>query len=219
MRFHITVLALALGAKMTFAQSGLVAGPFVPGSGTYTTVPGGTFEAADPLTGWGDHLNVATITTATSPAMRGDQVGFLTGWSIGYYATNRHFQNAFVRGQTYVLSGFFRGEDLGGSLAIDVGNYGGRAWYALSQTAVQMDQATTGKWFFGYTTFVADNESLTVRLVRNGPTAEYADSYFDDVAVTPLSEFQAPAPVPEPATAAALGLGALALMRQRRRAP
>jgi hypothetical protein len=205
-----------VAASPAFAQSGLLEGPFVPGTGVYATVPGGTFELTDPLTGWGDHLNIATITTATTPPMRGDQVGLVSGWSTGWYAVHKSLDNALVAGQSYVLSGFFRAEEPGGSIAIDIGNYGGRAWYQTAQTALASDQGTTGKWYFGYATFVADNPSMRVRLVRNGPTVERARSFFDDVAVTPVGQFRAPTPVPEPATLLALGAGVVALIRRRR---
>lgn len=204
-------------ASCAFGQSGLLEGPFVPGTGTYTPVPGGTFETNDPLTGWGDFSNVATLNTAASPLMRGDQVGRLSGWSTGWYSVSKSLDNALVAGQAYVLSGFFRAEEPGGSIAIDIGNYGGQAWYQTAATAVAADASTTGKWFFGYVTFVADNPTMRVRLIRNGPTIPFAQTFFDDVAVTPAANFQAPTAVPEPATLVALGAGTLALLNRRRR--
>ncbi len=214
-----TVIAFALsliGVHTAVAQSGLIEGPFLSGSGAYTTVPGGTFEKGDPLAGWSDHLNVASLSTATSPQMRGEQIGVVSAPTIGWYAVHNSFDNALVVGQSYVLSGFFRAEDAGGSIAIDIGNFGGQAWYQTAGTALQLDQITTGKWFFGYTTFTADNPTMRVRLVRNGPTIEGARNYFDDIAVTAVDRFVAPTAVPEPSSLLALGLGGLVLKFRKR---
>ena len=194
------------GLVVSSAQTGIIEGPFVPESGQYTTVPGGTFEVGDSLAGWGDHNNVGSLTTVTSPAQRGDQVGRLSGWSNGNYAVHKSLDNTLTAGQSYVLSGFFRGDDLGGSVAVDIGNFGGQAWYGVANFSHATTQDTVGKWYFGYVTFTADNPTMRVRLVRNGPTATFASTYFDDIAVTPAADFVAPTPVTERATL--LGLGA-----------
>jgi hypothetical protein len=205
-RNTITAGVALLFAVISSAQSGIIEGPFVPGTGTYTTVPGGTFEPSDPLTGWGDYLNIATIIPVTTPTQRGDQVGKLSGWSNGWYAVNKSLDNSLIVGQSYVLSGFFRADNEGGSIAADIGNFAGQFWAGEANFALAANASTVGKWYFGYVTFTANNPTMRVRLVRNGPTTTFASSYFDDVAVTPAAEFVAPTPVPEPATL--LGLGA-----------
>ncbi len=205
-------LVLAALTSVAFAQSGLIQGPFVAGSGNYTTIPGGTFEVSDPLTGWFQSFMVSSV---TSPTLWGDRVGLVTFPANGFYAVHKPLENSLVVGQQYVLSGFMRAEEPGGSLAIDVGNFAGQFWNQTAATAVQVDESNLTKWTFGYVIFTADNPSMTVRLVRNGPTVLNANNFFDDIAVTPVNSFVAPTPVPEPATMTALALGLLALARRR----
>lgn len=214
MNRHLLILPLALvAASSAVAQSGLFSGPF--SGGNYTTISGGSFEIGDSTAGWHDHLNVAGVVSVLQPTMRGDRVGEMSGWSVGWYATN-HDVTSLVVGRRYVLSAFLGAPDTGGSIAFDIGNYGGQAWYQTAGVALELTTATTDRWFFGYTTFIADNPNMKVRLVRNGPTIPYARNYFDDVAITEADTFRAPGVVPEPATMIALGAGVLALIRRRR---
>lgn len=208
---------LLLGAAGAQAQSGVFAGPFFPSSGTYNTIPGGTFEVDDPLTGWFSLNNGAPISSVEAPSMRGDRIGSMVSATTGHYASMKPLVNSLVAGQTYVLSGFFRTDDLGGAIGFDIGNYGGQAWYQTAGIFQAANAQTTGDWFFAYTTFTADNPSMTVRLVRSSETVPYASNYFDDIAVTPVGSFVAPAPVPEPGTFALVGIGALAALKRRRR--
>jgi hypothetical protein len=207
---HFFAFALAVGMSAAYAQSGIIGGPFST-SGFYDTIPGGTFEINDPLTGW---IGNGTVSSVPTPAMREERVGLVTAPYNGYYAVHRDV-NTLVFGETYVLSGYFRSDDLGGSVAMDIGNFGGQAWYPVATVFNQIDTNTVGKWFFGYTTFTADNPSMRVRLFRNPTTALNARNYFDDVAVTRASEFVAPTAVPEPATMAVMGAGALLIIRRR----
>ncbi|MBS1719868.1 MAG: PEP-CTERM sorting domain-containing protein [Armatimonadetes bacterium] len=124
--------------------------------------------------------------------------------------------SGLIVGRQYVLSTFMGGPETGGSIAIDVGNYGGQAWYQTAGIGLALTPDTTDRWHFAFTTFTADNTSMMVRLVRNGPTIPFARNYFDDVAITEASTFQAPTVVPEPTTLAVLGAGTLAFIRRRR---
>lgn len=212
--FIITLVAAC--APLSYAQSVVLGGTFMPGTGTYDVIPGGSFEASDPMTDWSDYLNVTTIIATNSTAMSGARSGRMTGWSTGGYAISKETGLNLIPGKKYVLSAFIRGDETGGSVGLDIGNYGGQAWYYEGTVANALNASTINNWYFAYTVFEANNPSMRVRLIRNPQTIPYATSYFDDVAITPLNEFVAPTVVPEPGTMAALGMGALALARRKK---
>lgn len=213
MKQTFVFLSLLFVTSSALAQSGTYTGPFGPGN--YTTIPGGTFELSDPLTSWFPLNNAAGLASVIQPQMNGLRVGEMSSPFSGSYAMLNQVSGLVV-GRQYVLSTFMGSPDTGGSVAIDVGNYGGQAWYQTAGIGVEMTPSQTDRWHFAFTTFTADNTSMMVRLVRNGPTIPFARNYFDDVAITEASTFVAPAVVPEPMTLAVLGSGALALMRRRR---
>lgn len=214
MRSCFIALALALGATTTtFAQSGVIEGPFAPGSGNYTTLPGGTFELDDPLGNWWDFSGFSSISRETTPTMRGDWVGRMSGNPAPGFARSNTSYAPLTPGENYVLSGFFRGEEEGGSVEISVLLQGG--FTRIATTFIDMTPQAVGRWYFGYTTFTAPVSATYVWIARNnGPFG--SNNYFDDIALTRQSDFQAPSAVPEPASLLALGLGGLAVMRRRR---
>lgn len=212
--FIITLVAAC--APLSYAQSVVLGGTFMPGTGSYDVIPGGSFELTDPMTDWSDYLNVATLIATNSTAMSGARSGRMTGWSTGGYSVSKETGLNLIPGKKYVLSAFIRGDETGGSVGFDIGNYGGQAWYVDGTIANTLDANSIKKWYFAYTVFEANNPSMRVRLIRNIQTIPYATSYFDDVAITPLNEFVAPTVVPEPGTMAALGMGALALARRKK---
>lgn len=213
MKQTIILLSMTLVVSSAVAQSGVYTGPF--GTGNYTTIPGGTFEPTDPMTPWFPLNNAAGLASVTQPTMMGTRVGEMSSPFTGGYAMLNQVSGLVV-GRQYVLSAFMGSPDTGGSVAIDVGNYGGQAWYQTTGIGVEMTPDSTDRWHFAFTTFTADNTSMMVRLVRNGPTIPFARSYFDDVAITEASAFDAPGVVPEPTSLSVLGAGILALIRRRR---
>lgn len=213
MKQSIILLSLIFVVSSAGAQSGVYAGPF--GTGNYTTIPGGTFELTDSMAPWFPLNNAAGLASVIQPTMMGSRVGEMSSPFNGGYAMLNQVSGLVV-GRQYVLSTFMGSPDTGGSVAIDVGNYGGQAWYQAAGIGVEMTPSNTDRWHFAFTTFTADNTSMMVRLVRDGPTIPFARSYFDDVAITEVAAFRAPTVVPEPATLAVLGAGALAVIRRRR---
>ena len=213
MKHSFIFLSVLLVTSSALAQSGSYTGPFGPGN--YSTIPGGTFELNDPLTPWFPLNNAAGIASVIQPPLNGMRVGEMSSPFTGGYAMLNQVSGLVV-GRQYVLSTFMGSPDVGGSVAIDVGNYGGQAWNQAAGIGVEMTPNSTDRWHFAFITFTADNPSMMVRLVRNGPTIPAARNYFDDVAITELGTFQAPEVVPEPATLAVFGAGALALIRRRR---
>jgi hypothetical protein len=188
--------AVALAAPVpVLAQEGIVAGPFLPGTGAYTTVPGGTFELDDNLANWQDSSGFSSILRSQTPALIGEYVGLMSGNPAPGFARNHFLYAPLVPGENYVLSGFFRAEEVGGSIGFDVLFSPGFTQIASQFLAV--DSTNVGEWFFGYTTFTAPNQATYMRIVRNGGPFG-SQNYFDDVAITLASGFRIPQPIPEP---------------------
>lgn len=211
----ITFASLWLGsATFASAQSGVIGGPFDPNSGNYNVVQGGSFEETDNIGVW-SVFGGTPLSRVSSPVVKGARSGMLTSvFSGNYYC----FQSGIplVAGQTYVLSAFLRGEETGGAIGLDIGNFAGQFFNVTALTNVEKTASTVGNWYFAYTTFVADNPSMTIRLVNYGTTGENARNYFDDIAVTPVNDFRAVQAVPEPGTMLAIGVGLAAMVRRRR---
>jgi hypothetical protein len=208
------VFAFATASSFpAFVQSGIIQGPFVPASGVYTTVPGGTFEIDDNLGNWQDSSGFSGISRVQSPSMRGEYVGSMSGNPAPGFARNNFVYAPLTPGESYVLSGFFRAEEVGGSIGFDVllnPGFTQIAWQFMEVTPTNV-----GEWFFAYTTFNAPDQATYMRIVRNGGPFG-SQNYFDDIAITRASEFRAPRPIPAPSAAALLGFGGLLAARRRR---
>jgi hypothetical protein len=212
-RLAAAFVVAAASSFSALGQSGIIQGPFVTGSGVYTPVPGGTFEIDDNLGNWQDSSGFSGIARVQSPSMRGEYVGSMSGNPAPGFARNNFVYAPLTPGESYVLSGFFRAEEVGGSIGFDVllnPGFTQIAWQFLEVTPT-----TVGEWFFAYTTFNAPDQATYMRIVRNGGPFG-SQNYFDDIAITRASEFQAPRAIPSPGVAALLGLGGLLAARRRR---
>lgn len=219
---RIGIIVLAVGASVASrAQSGLIQGPFLPGSGNYTTVTGGDFEATNSLAwfgyegGWGQ----GQVFRESQAAYRGDYGMRMTRLAtFGGYASGT-LTNLTV-GETYVLSAFIKPDTVwqDGMAYIDV--MAGAPYTGMGIT--NMNSSHEDKWHFAYTTFTVTQPSVVVRVVNatagaGGIVPDGATTFWDDVAITPVAQFVAPTTVPEPATLISLGAALGVLARRRRR--
>lgn len=171
------------------ATAGWLPGPFVPGSGSYTLVPGGDFESGSSewiLEGsyygsWAISLDYAL---SGSHAAKGT-----AGRSSNYYGFAWDNRDVPVAGgQTYVVSAFFyrlQAEDYW--LYVDLDDV---SWDIHNQS-----RSTHGdEWQFRWSevTVPPDVSFVTVRLVMDSNLDPGDIGYVDDVAITPIAEFVPP---------------------------
>jgi len=226
MKHFATSASLLLIGPLGYGQSGLIEGPFTPGSGTYTPSMGGDFEPDNSLSFWGFQGGWAQgdIARSAAAAQRGSRgatmtrVATFTGYAQGQLV------GGTVPGAQYVLSGFFKPKTVweNGYIGMDV--FSGASEYRAVGIS-GLTNAHEDKWYFGWTTFTANHPSVVIRVFNSVTNANLvvpgsALTYWDDIAVTPLADFSPPDAVPEPVTLTGLlcGLGAL-LARQRERKP
>ncbi len=131
-------------------------------------------------------------------------------WRWGAAASNY----ASVSSGKYVISGFFyKDYSITGGMYLDLNDL---AVYDTSNNSVSdnimVDRVAAG-WQFIYGVFDFDGpRTLHIRVVRDSAFSAGEDFYFDDIAVTPLSEFHAPlhpsnSVVPEPVSGGLFLLG------------
>ncbi|MFO0264422.1 MAG: PEP-CTERM sorting domain-containing protein [Planctomycetota bacterium] len=229
-KVHLLVAAVALIGFLSAAEvatAGWIT--LAPGqswsNGNWTNVTNGNFESGSsgwtliPLSGANGNF-----TTQASPVVYSGNSGALTtttSFSGPGYAIQRNITGLTV-GQSYVLSGFLNASALtSGDLYIDLGDIPSdpTAWAPVN---------TNG---FSWIQFTAQATSVNVRVVRdsnfiNGlsgnPTGSVVvgqTGYFDEIAITQASLFQAPTAVPEPSSLACVSglVAGLSVLSRRRR--
>lgn len=168
--------------------SGHLAGPFLPGTGNWTVVPNGGFEMGD-LSEWTRRSTPSGgFEASDDQAAVGAQAAKAVASAIGGEGfTLESTPVAVVEGRQYVLSGFFHAEDVSsGKLYIDLTD-------APFEVNVLSESGLPG-WQFAWGTFTVTDEfeSVIVRTVRGGPVTAGEHGYFDEIAVTPASQFLPP---------------------------
>jgi hypothetical protein len=195
------LFAIVLFARFQ-SQAGVVVGPFVPGSGHWTTVPGGDFEfgpqTIPPSPGthgvyWlNSSIAAGTAKTTSAAAVNG---GFgvdivptinFNGAGMGVLSTGV----AVTSGQTYVISAFVKRLNPQTSPA--------RIYLDLWTPPIATAQTNSTEWQFIYGTFVANGNLVYPRLVIDSMVSTADEIYADDVSVTPASTFVPPTPVNSP---------------------
>lgn len=208
-RFSATALLLLSGGGVL--QANVLVGPFIPGTGSWDTLPTGGFEygpqAIRTSNGYafkGDvfYLNAlvsgaGTASTSSVAAEVGNfgaliQPGTFTGIGVGLSYDGKLIPPG---GEDYVLSAFIRRPTPGGSLAhiyIDNGDNPGDHKVDVL--------ATTSEWQFVWGIYHYQGAGVTPRIVMDTKVTPSDVLYVDEFAFTPLSEFQLPVEtVPEPA--------------------
>jgi hypothetical protein len=233
---HSLAVVLSLGfAGVTFGNAGtqLPLSQYQAGTEQTTLVPNGNFETVNPP-------DAGAPWTEPTPGMSvGAHVGGTnTNASVfgnfaaqGGSADNAKYTQTLTIDptQAYVLSGYMwnfgiagpppHDDDTSGDLAV-IEAIGPTQSLILERTALDGGDAANG--YFVYleipaNTFSSSTISIDVRndLNATGARPEIVTQY-DNVALTPASQFQPPSQVPEPAALSLIGAGALSLLRRRR---
>lgn len=170
-------------------RRGSLCGPFVPGSGAWTTVPNGDFEAG--LAGWAGASSVLGRFVA-------DQTAPYAGTTSARSNSSRPFSGSgfgifrsvpVTPGETYVLSGFFRSPSgpAKATVYLDMND--------LRAEASAVPVMDGGSWVFAWDTYrvPTNRTALTIRCVRDscGFIGD-EDILFDEVALTPYDQFVPP---------------------------
>jgi len=215
------VAAMAfVSPRVAHAQAVLV-GPFAPGSGTWTTVLNGGFEAGN-INGWSSSSNVPG-TNILASADRAISGGFsakaVTTQTFGSGGFGMSRNVSVTPGVQYVLSGFFfTGNSTSGTTYLDSGGIPGGV-----EVGSNMANGISA-WQFSYGTFTATSGSVNLRFIRDarlGSVLANQPVYVDEIALTPASQFVAPTVLtatPEPGSIALFGslLAPLAILTRRR---
>lgn len=183
-------LALALFGGGAPAYGVLLEGPFVPGTGSYWLVNNGGFEdhTGDPTnpSHWSSHH--ARLVRSTDDPYEG--VASLKGSYQGTSSGSRSADARILDGTQWVLSGFFYNYMSGGDAMMDLGDIDPGCGYDPTLQASR----TREHYQFGYIVFDT-NAGVSARArpyIQGVPVGATGSCFFDQIALTPLSEFKAP---------------------------
>lgn len=167
-----TAAALLSACQFIYGQSSLIEGPFIRGSGNYTTLIGGDFEAENALSNWGFQGGWAqgNLDRVGQAAQRGLWGGKMTRdinltWGYACGKGNTAFPQ-FTVGEEYVLSGFFspRTYWADGGCRFDL--FLPHVGTVASILPGPLTQEMVGMWSFGWTTFTGTSSFLVVRAIH-----------------------------------------------------
>ena len=212
------IIAAVLTCSLVSGANAVIIGNSSCGSGNYTLVPNGSFEGG--ITGWSNPFSKGSWASSSAEACVGNDSAIsvpnqnFTGSGFAMQRT----VTGLIGGDQYVLSGFFNVEGVANAeVYIDLNDILGEPNLFNSSG----HQGESG-WFFAHETFTAPGSSVTVRLVMDLDVLTTDVAFIDEVAITPLAQFQAAQggnAVSEPAALGliAAGLGLLGFARRRRR--
>lgn len=209
------VLTMAISAiSFVSAQATRIMGPFVPGTGNQTVVGQGDWEVID---SWGGNgANPVWKGQATNTFPDGNwlphqnnnsrvfhyySVATAAG-TFGAWQQSGH-NNGMVAGETYVISMFINmnGRPKGGPA--EHHTFSTIAFNGGTSFSTPEPYYGVEGWQFIYTIFTADasNASPSLYLASNPVNLSVLDKvYFDNMAVTPIAQFQPPRTYRQPAT-------------------
>ena len=200
--FFILVLQIVL---VNSTMGIIIEGPFVEGSGNWTTLVNGSFEGGN-ISQWQDDQFGRGSFAATS-AMAYDGV-FSAGASPFSSFNGAGFALTYfvsvTGGQDYVISAFINtGNISSGQVRLDV---------IVNGNFIGLDPAATNgisEWqFLSDTVSIPSGvNSVTVRLIRDGNVGFNEIAFFDEIGVTSVGSFTAPTVIPEPSVMVLLGMG------------
>lgn len=211
-------LSLLASAAIGSAESALIEGPFVPGTGAYTIANRGDFEAADSAAFWSHNATPGVTGQRLQAAAMNSDWGYKMTYPNASLSPDQIYGTGQIHfglqvGQRYVLSCFLRADEGTGSLIV-WGEQGGTPSFGI----IDMTSDNQSRWYFGWSDFVAQSDRINIRLGRRGHFPAFATNYFDDIAITRHDDFEPPATVPEPATLISVIIGFAISVRRTRRA-
>jgi len=170
-------------------SSGLLVGPFVSGTGNWNTLNNGGFEAGN-MTGWpGQVTPPGTFVASNARAAEGN-------WSAKSQATAAGGFSAWqqnvpvVPGEEYIISGYFYTGGCAGMAYLDLND--------IANDPEPRPDIGVNEWQFAWKSFIATSDTVAVRLVRQTTDGVDAGVFYDEVAITPISQFVPPSTDIEP---------------------
>ncbi|MEA2709960.1 MAG: hypothetical protein QOF78_2561, partial [Phycisphaerales bacterium] len=191
-RLCFAFVASLVTLSVTNARADVLVNPVV-GTGNYALLPNGGFEAG--LTNWnieaqyhpGDYVASQDISIAGSWVAKS-----VPGTSFSGYGFTRGQLYPFVGGQQYVISGY-----IDASRAAPSDNSYVDAFFSFVPGSQAVAVSGEPRLQFVYSTFTAPStQSHWVRLVRDNNVDVGHYTYFDEIAVTPASQFVPPSGTP-----------------------